>query len=68
VNLIGLGLGPSAIAWVTDFGFRDEAMLRYSILIVTTVAHTVAAILLWLGIKHFRQSTHRRDEWEATQG
>jgi MFS family permease len=68
VNLIGLGLGPSAIAWVTDFGFRDEAMLRYSILIVTTAAHALAAILLWLGIKHFRQSTDRRDEWEATQG
>jgi MFS family permease len=68
VNLIGLGLGPSAIAWVTDFGFRDEGMLRYSILIATTTAHAVSAILLWLGIKHFRQSTHRRDEWEATQG
>ncbi len=68
LNLIGLGLGPSAIAWVTDFGFRDEAMLRYSILIVTTAAHTVSALLLWLGIKQFRHSTHRRDEWEADQG
>ncbi|MEX2113722.1 MAG: MFS transporter, partial [Pirellulales bacterium] len=68
VNLIGLGLGPSAIAWVTDFGFRDEAMVGYSILIVTTTAHAASVILLWLGIKHFRQSTHRRDEWEATQG
>ncbi len=68
VNLIGLGLGPSAIAWVTDFGFRDEAMLRYSILIVTTAAHVASAILLWLGIKQFRQSTRRRDAWEAIQG
>ena len=67
VNLIGLGLGPSAIAWVTDFGFRDESMLRYSILIVTTAAHVVSAILLWLGIKQFRQSTVRRDAWEALQ-
>ncbi len=67
VNLIGLGLGPSAIAWVTDFGFGDEAMLRYSILIVTTAAHTVSALLLWAGIKQFRHSTRRRDEWESTQ-
>ncbi len=66
VNLIGLGLGPSAVAWVTDFGFRDEAMLRYSILIVTTAAHAVSATLLWLGIKQFRQSTQRREEWEAS--
>ncbi|KKK66700.1 hypothetical protein LCGC14_2961440 [marine sediment metagenome] len=54
------------VAWVTDYGFHDEAMLRYSILIVTVVAHISAAILLWLGIKQFRESLRRRDEWEAT--
>jgi hypothetical protein len=42
-------------------------MLRYSILIVTTAAHVSAAILLWLGIKQFRDSLRRRDEWEAMQ-
>jgi MFS family permease len=67
VNLIGLGIGPSAIAWTTDFGFHDEAMLKYSILIVTIAAHTVATVLLWLGIRQFRHSTRRRDEWEASQ-
>lgn len=66
VNLIGLGLGPSMVAWVTDYGFHDEGMLRYSILIVTVVAHVGAAILLWLGIKQFRESLRRRDQWEAT--
>lgn len=65
INLIGLGLGPTMIAWVTDFGFRDESMLRYSILIVTTVAHVISGVLLWLGIKQFRESLRRRDEWEA---
>jgi hypothetical protein len=53
------------IAWVTDFGFHDESMLRYSILIVTTAAHVGSAILLWVGIKQFRLSVRRRDEWEA---
>jgi MFS family permease len=68
INLIGLGLGPSMVAWVTDYGFRDESMLRYSILIVTTAAHVGSAILLWLGIKQFRESLRRRDQWEATSG
>ena len=65
VNLIGLGLGPSAVAWVTDFGFRDEAMLRYSLLIVATIAHLAAAVLLWLGVREFRHSLERRDAWQS---
>ena len=67
VNLIGLGVGPSAVAWVTDFGFGDESMLRYSLLIVATIAHVAATILLWLGIKQFRHSLRRRDEWTANE-
>ena len=33
VNLIGMGLGASVIAGITDFGFGDEGALRYSIAI-----------------------------------
>ena len=60
-------MGPSAVAWVTDFGFRDESMLRYSLLIVATIAHVAAAILLWLGINQFRHSLRRRDEWTKAE-
>ncbi len=65
VNLIGLGLGPSAVAWITDFGFEDESKLRYSLLIVNCAAHLVAAVLLWLGIRPFLTSLKRLDEWTA---
>jgi len=67
IGLVGLGLGPSVVAWITDFGFHDESMLRYSLVIVGAVAHVVAAVLLWLGIGQFRKSLHRRDEWTAAQ-
>src|SRR3546814_4561338 len=30
VNLVGLGLGPTALALVPDYVFKDEMMLRYS--------------------------------------
>src|SRR6185436_12188877 len=30
VNLIGLGIGPSAVAAATDFVFEDDQAVRYS--------------------------------------
>lgn len=65
VNLVGLGIGPSAVAWVTDYGFGDESMLRYSLLIVNCVAHLAATILLLAGVRPFQHSLAQRDEWQA---
>jgi MFS family permease len=67
VNLIGLGLGPSAVAAMTDFVFRNDQMVNYSLLIVATVAHLVSAVLLWLGRKPFLRSLERLKEWTAAQ-
>lgn len=43
INLLGLGLGPTSIALLTDRVFRDPASIHYSILIVS-----VAMMLLSL--------------------
>ncbi|WP_158814916.1 MFS transporter [Methylocapsa sp. S129] len=43
-NLIGLGLGPTSVAFVTDFVLRDEAKLRYSLAIVSATALTLSVI------------------------
>lgn len=48
INLIGLGVGPTAIALVTDLVFADDAMLRYSTLAVALPALTAGALLLLL--------------------
>ena len=64
VNLIGLGLGPTGVAIITDDVFKDESMLRYSILIVGIGCHTVAIFLFLLGMKPFRQSVQYLKEWE----
>lgn len=65
VNLIGLGIGPSAVAWVTDYVFADELKLRYSLLIVNCIAHFASAALLVAGAGPFRRSLKQRDEWNA---
>lgn len=55
-NLVGLGLGPTAIALVTDLGFHDDAALRYGLAIVTAVALPISAIILTLGLKPFARA------------
>lgn len=55
-NLIGLGLGPTAIALVTETVFHDDAALRYGLAIVTAVALPVSAIILSFGLKPFARA------------
>ena len=59
VNLIGLGLGPTAVALVTDQVFHDQAAIRYSLLVVGGVALAGACTLLWLGLEPYRASWER---------
>ena len=59
VNLIGLGLGPTAVAMVTDYVFRDDGALRWSLLLVGIVTHVGTVAALALGLKPFRASLDR---------
>ncbi|MBN0430713.1 MFS transporter, partial [Pseudomonas aeruginosa] len=49
VTLFGLGVGPTAVALVTDFVFADDMALRYSLLLVTLAAVLGAVVLLGIG-------------------
>lgn len=63
ITLIGMGIGPTAVAMVTQYGFRADEMLRYSICIVTGVALLGAAIVLSRGLKHYRKSLDDLQHW-----
>ena len=63
VNLIGLGLGPTAVAMMTDFVFHDDNAIHYSLVVVGTLAHVGAATLLWMGLKPFLRSLDRLNNW-----
>lgn len=65
ITLIGLGVGPTAVALVTDFVFADDAALRYSLLIVTTMAVLMSIILLAKSLKPYRESVTRLEQWAA---
>jgi hypothetical protein len=45
VNLLGLGLGPTAVALVTDFVIGDEAKIRYALAVMPAAMLLVCAAL-----------------------
>lgn len=45
-TLIGLGVGPTVVALITDYVFRDPNDLRYSLAIVPLVTVSLALVLL----------------------
>jgi MFS family permease len=65
INLIGLGVGPTAVAMTTDYVFRNDQAVNYSLLIVTTLAHIISSVLLWVGLKPFQASLDRLKTWAA---
>lgn len=61
LNFVGLGLGPTAVALVTDYVFRDPAKVGLSLLVVTLTGRLVAALSVAGGL-----TAHRRAISEVT--
>ena len=49
VLLVGYGLGPLIVAFLTDYVFRDEGALDYSLAIVVTVSFFVGGLFYFSG-------------------
>lgn len=58
-NLIALGIGPTTVALVTDYGFGDPLMLRYSMATVCAIVIPLGVIAVWLSLKPYRASVAR---------
>ncbi|MGH7817376.1 MAG: spinster family MFS transporter [Candidatus Binatia bacterium] len=68
MNLIGLGLGPTAVALMTDYVFRNEQSVNFSILVVGVTAQLSGVAVLWAGLKPFLRSVDRVKEWMMAGG
>lgn len=60
LNMIGLGLGPTAVALMTDYVFKDDLAVGHSLMVISTCALSLTALLLWLGQAPFRESYARQ--------
>ena len=55
VNILGIGLGATFIAAITDFVFANDNDLRYSIALASAIVAPAMAATLYWGIKHYRK-------------
>jgi len=62
-NVVGFGAGPFLIALFTDYVFRDDAALRYSLATVAAIIGPVAALLTWYGMKPYAACVVRSRTW-----
>ena len=62
INLIGMGIGPTQVAALTDYVF-GEKNIGYSLLSVGVFAYLGAGLLLWLALKPYRRSLDYLKEW-----
>jgi MFS family permease len=66
VNLFGLTLGPTGIALFTDYVFRNDLMLRYSMLCVSALAGVAAAIFLVYNLGQYRKAIADSVRWSES--
>jgi MFS family permease len=65
INLIGMGLGPTLVAALTEDVFRDKTAVGSSLLIVGVAAHLGGAGLLGLGLGPYRRSLDYLNRWSG---
>lgn len=63
INMAGIGIGPTLVAAITQYGFGDDADLRYSLSIMAGVTAILAALLLKLCLKPYRDSVIQARDW-----
>lgn len=56
INLIGIGLGPTSVAVFTDYLFKDESMIRYSVSLLYFIGGGVSFLLTLLALKPYRKA------------
>lgn len=61
-NVLGTGVGPTAVAILTDLVFHDEAKLRYSLVLAALLTWAPAACY-WYVRGHYREAVMRARQW-----
>jgi len=65
LNVIGFGMGPTIVALLTDFLFRDEARIGDALALASASLGLVAMFVIWYGLKPYAESVRRAREWDT---
>jgi MFS family permease len=63
ISLVGLTVGPTAMALLTDFYFKDTARVGDSMAVVAAVSWAFAIVVLGFGTRYYRQSVAASESW-----
>ena len=64
-NAVGIGIGPTLVAALTDYVFEDPQMIRYSLAAVGGVSRLLAFIIIFAGLKAYRDLLRDRERIPA---
>ena len=56
-NLLGLTIGPTSVALLNDYVFKDEMALGWSLLIVSLISFSVATVFFYIALKWGKRSS-----------
>lgn len=62
-NILGVGLGPVIVALMTDYVFRSELAVGYSIALLTAVVTPIVVVILAFGLGSYRKSVAAAAAW-----
>ena len=63
ISLAGLTLGPTIVALLTDYVFRDESALRYSMAIIGLAAPLLSVVCAVLTLRPYQKSIAEAETW-----
>ena len=62
-NMLGLALGSTLVAVLTDFVFVDEGALMHSLSVISAVLLPMAAWMFWQGLNAFSAAVKKSEGW-----
>ncbi len=66
INIIGLGLGPSVVAFFTDNIFHAEKMIKYSLVALYLIGGIATTLLFWSGLNPYREVISQKNAIEKS--
>jgi len=60
LNIVGIGLGPFLVAFFTDFIFKDESMIRYSLVLLYLIGGGFGLLFSYLALKPYRMAVENK--------
>ena len=67
INILGLFLGPTSAAVLTDYVFQSEQAIHWSLAIVPGVLGTICLVLLAMGLKAYGRCAREAEVWHDSR-